>query len=705
MPTSIMPQARRAGGFSLLELLAVLALLAGMSTTLLYKTLSVSMQVTQHNTESAMASADAQLRQFAAWNGRLPCPDTSGDGVENCGAGMQKGSLPYRTLGLAAIGYFTGEQGDQALRYGVYRNPTANADLGVKAERFKPTNADGTAYDFDNKNALDFCSALDNAAEVSANITNYLHATAPNGSSSAMAYMLASPGAADADNDSVRHDGWNSTSDTGFNAHQTPVSALYDDTTRGRGLAEMYHLLHCSTAQQTLHLAANAIALEEENIAFAESNAESAAQGVMMNAVGSAITAWSMAQTAATIEGAIEVQGISIGLLAAAEAACAIPPFAGCPLVPVYITAVSAAGNGLGLSIASMILSGTSLGLQITSTVLYDNIANKAGVPDTVDSSLGITQSDLNDAETDANTANNEAQSAESAYSQAWSQYQAGPLEDANNSRTALENKISQLSPDSSDEIAIYNGLYGFPRPEDIDPDAPPDKDDVILGVEPAIDVWQGSKADAARMADVDLADEDGNSIDLAADAAAAGNKANNRIDEVRQYLITAAEKDCSDTNNCPRRVDLINAFDAHVNAYQTEREAFYVTEALKAEAEAKREEADKADDVEGALRCAFESNQDYDPETNSCKAGAPGSGATEAGNNSAICDSNSDKYNAKSCEALQESQNANPVCETGSKYYDADKCAALGTSPEPLTLFSGMDDLVKRLDSKGTVK
>lgn len=701
MPQFSMAQTRHCRGFSLLELLAVLALLTGLVSALLYKTLDVSVQVTQQNTETALAAADEQLRQFAAWNGRLPCPDTTGNGIENCSGGGQKGKLPYRTLGLAAVGYTMGEQGSRAMIYGVYRNEVADADLAVTAERFKPTNADATAYDLGNENTLDFCSALEYASELAQN-DNYLHISDTNDTAVAMAYMLASPGASNADGDinDDRYDGLNSTSSTGFNAPQTPVSANYDDITQGRGLAELYELLHCEISQRSLNLSANAIALEEENIAFAESNQESADQGVLMNAVGSALTAWSMGQAVAELSGAIEVQTISASLLATATATCAVPPFVGCALVPVYTGAVAAAGTGVTLSGTAVGLSGTALGLQITSTALYATIADKAGVPPTFEGELGITQAMVDGAEDDFDQASASALAAESAYLEAYAQYLAGPKAATDVSRAALENEINKLSGDLQDDA--FDDLYGFPRQEDLDPDDPPDESDVIIGVEPAIDAWLSTAASAEQMGGVDLVDEDGNpftdedgnAVDLEADAEAAESSANDRIAEVRQSL----EDTCSNSP-CP----LLTVFDTHVDAYIAEREAWYEVEAQRAKAEAARTKADSAYDAYGALDCAFNSNSDYDTKTNSCTAGAPGSSAGSADQD--FCDASSDAYDEGSCAAWQDAQNSNPVCEEGGEHYDADVCAAVGERAEKITMFSGMDNLVQQLDSKGTVR
>lgn len=685
MPHSALAQTRHCRGFSLLELAAVLALLSGLVFALLYKTSDVSIQTALQSTDSALKAADEQLRQFAAWNGRLPCPDTDGDGLEDCGGGAQKGDLPYRTLKLAAIGYEVGEQGGRSLRYGVYRNAAADADLAVRDERFKPTNADETAYDLGNENSLDLCTALASAAK-SAQNNAYLHIAYTDGARAGMAYMLASPGVADADSDGDRYDGLNSTSATGFNAPQTPVSTAYDDTTQGRGLTELYELLHCQVSQRSLNLAANAIALEEENIAFAESNKDSADEGVMMNAVGSALTAWSMAQAAAELSGAMEVQSISAGLLATATATCAIPPFAGCALVPVYTAAVAAAGTGVTLSGIAVGLSGAALGLQISSTVLYSKIAKKAGAPETASGGSGITLERVDSALTASEQSQLSAQTAQDAYMAALAAYLAGPLAEAQISRDALETEIGNLSGAQRDKA--LDDLYGFPRREDLDPENPPDESSIILGVEPSIDAWFESEAIVKQMAeagdfkpvDADgnpIKDEDGNAVDLGASAGAARETAEQRIAEVRQSLVSAG---CGGSTPCP----LATAYDTHVDAYTKAREAWNEVDKLRVAAETADKKAKGDRDAYGALNCAFNFNMDYDASTSSCKAGAPGSGAL---NDSikVLCDPSSEAYDAVSCAAVK----ANPD----------------STNPDPLTIFSGMDDLVRTLDSKGTVQ
>lgn len=676
MPHRTLAHTRNCRGFSLLELAAVLALLSGLVFALLYKTSDVSIQTTLQSTDSALRAADEQVRQFAVWNGRLPCPDTDGNGLEDCGGGTQKGYLPYRTLGLAVIGYEAGEQGSRALRYGVYR-AAADSDLAVRGDRFKPTNADGTAYNLGNENSLDFCSALASAAGNAQN-NAYLHIAYTNGARSAMAYMLASPGVADADSDGDRYDGLNGSSAAGFNAPLTPVSTAYDDTTRGRGLNELYELLHCQVSQRSLNLAANAIALEEENIAFAQSNKDSADEGVVMNAVGSGLAAWSMAQAGAELAGAIEVQAVSAGLLAAATATCAIPPFIGCALVPVYTAAVASAGTGIGLAGTALGLSGAALGLQIASTVLYADIAAKAGAPGTASGGSGITQERIDSALSAAEQSQLSAFTAQNTYTAALVAYQAGPQAEAQASRDALETEIGNLSGQQKDQA--LDDLYGFPRPEDLDPENPPDESSITLGVEPLIDAWFESQATANNVVqteDFTLVDGDGNPVDLGASADEARETAEDRIEEVRQSLVDAAG--CVDSAPCP----LATAYDTHVERYKASREAWNELDKLRVAADAAAQKAEADRDVYGALNCASQ-GEDYDSTLNICKAGTPGSSGLNEGI-AALCDPLSEAYNAESCAAVQAGSDP--------------------SNPDPLTLFSGMDDLVRTLDSRGTVQ
>jgi prepilin-type N-terminal cleavage/methylation domain-containing protein len=96
------------------------------------------------------------IEGYLAANGRCPCPDTDGDGLEDrnetvpgwpwwdtCGAGdIYEGGLPYRTIGLSS----GQDSWGTALRYAVYDNSTKTNStyLCEMLERFVRRAYDGT---------------------------------------------------------------------------------------------------------------------------------------------------------------------------------------------------------------------------------------------------------------------------------------------------------------------------------------------------------------------------------------------------------------------------------------------------------------------------------------------------------------------------------------------------------------------------------
>ncbi len=122
-------------GFSLIELSVAIAIM-GLLTWAVGGAYGNSTR--QGARDAAVAQGETMrdlIRSFALVNRRLPCPDTSGSGWENC-AGGELGWLPYSTLGLDIPSPTT------RAAYGVYRNAAINADLAVVAER--TGNAAGT---------------------------------------------------------------------------------------------------------------------------------------------------------------------------------------------------------------------------------------------------------------------------------------------------------------------------------------------------------------------------------------------------------------------------------------------------------------------------------------------------------------------------------------------------------------------------------
>lgn len=146
-------------GLSMLEVTMVLVIASLMSWAVF------SAYVTfDRDRERAMAKATAQqmqtaLRAFAMRHGRLPCPDTAGNGYETagCPAATQVGGYPYLSVGLDLPPQL------QQVRYAVFRranaNPADDADLAVALER--TGDEPGDVHHLD---VTDLVAALNNAS-------------------------------------------------------------------------------------------------------------------------------------------------------------------------------------------------------------------------------------------------------------------------------------------------------------------------------------------------------------------------------------------------------------------------------------------------------------------------------------------------------------------------------------------------------------
>lgn len=124
-------------GISMIEFAVVLVVL-GMLTWTVSSAYLNSAQVRERDlAQQTAATLQQVIRAFALTNGRLPCPDTLGNGWENltgsaCTTGTDAGWFPYRSLGLDVP-----EPRLRAL-YAVYRNPattSGDADLAIRTER------------------------------------------------------------------------------------------------------------------------------------------------------------------------------------------------------------------------------------------------------------------------------------------------------------------------------------------------------------------------------------------------------------------------------------------------------------------------------------------------------------------------------------------------------------------------------------------
>lgn len=226
--------------------IAVIGLLAGAGLGVWR---SASERLDELRAESFLKVVQQALLGFAHTSYRLPCPDTTGDGYENCNSG-RSGRVPFYTLGMELGGNVSNVGNSyENLLYGVYRAANANgsddADLTQLIERTNdaaPTSgSEIAAPDLD-----DFRRALMNAAnDPLSPRTNEVHVTGDGSTTGAancstnqvtnLAFILISGGARDRDGDNNVFDGQNATwqaNGGGSLCAGSPLlrlSATYDD--------------------------------------------------------------------------------------------------------------------------------------------------------------------------------------------------------------------------------------------------------------------------------------------------------------------------------------------------------------------------------------------------------------------------------------------------------------------------------------------
>lgn len=230
----------RQQGYSLLELSLALAVMGALALAAVLLAPRFTGVLHQHIQQSALSIADHALTGFALAHSRLPCPDTNGDGNEDCGVANMIGTLPWRTLGVAAP---LRNGRDIALRYGVYRkasgSPAADADLAVLKNRYLPF-VPATVIAPSHSNGLDFCTAL-RVAALAPGGAAFTHL----GAGDNIAYAIADPGVLDADGVNGLLDGKNGQAGKGFERPSRAASSVYDDAVVAVGFNELSARLGC----------------------------------------------------------------------------------------------------------------------------------------------------------------------------------------------------------------------------------------------------------------------------------------------------------------------------------------------------------------------------------------------------------------------------------------------------------------------------
>lgn len=228
-------QHRKQSGFTLLEMAVVMAVI-GFIAVLVPKLVSdVATMQTTAKSESPQAVGEAALVGFAVANHRLPCPDSTGDGEEDCGGSMRRGKLPYRSLGLPAP---VRNSAGFELEYAVTRSGVA--DLTVLADGFAPDLPEDEGNPTSTvKNGLDFCQSLRDLGAAAASLTE------PSTGGVAVPFVLADPGSVDADRDGALFDQKNTGGSLAFESVEQPRSDRYDDTVHAMSFPVLLGQLDC----------------------------------------------------------------------------------------------------------------------------------------------------------------------------------------------------------------------------------------------------------------------------------------------------------------------------------------------------------------------------------------------------------------------------------------------------------------------------
>lgn len=386
------PTARRARGFGLLQVLLLIAVMAGLASMGYLQWRARTVVDSSRQERQALTQADKAIIAFATVANRLPCPDTNRDGLEDCGAAAdQKGWLPSATLRLAGVdpGVDVGQ-----LRYLVQRGAGANS-LTVLTDAWRPLGYDdagqtffavrGGAYPTDILTLTDLCQRLETARTTPLGPALAQVNAAP---ARTVAYALAHPGTNDADGDGDLFDGANSNSAANANQMEDPARrpllALYNDLVLERTFASLQSDLQCQPLIDSINTVALGHDVADQVADMRADNIESARRAVAFSSLAAIMTALEI--VLAVAEGISDAGNAAVDWAACAASLGLAVNF--CAAAPQHTAAIALAGGVVYANIAAVALNAVAAGIAGTALTLADDTATAADVCPPMDQTL-----------------------------------------------------------------------------------------------------------------------------------------------------------------------------------------------------------------------------------------------------------------------------------------------------------------------------
>ncbi len=374
-------------GFSLIDMSILMVLIGGLIVIAIGIVPQYLQKKSLEESKQAIAKADLAVRGFAVSHGRLPCPATNAGGFEDCTVSV--GTLPWKTLDLASA---SKDSQFTSLRYGVYNNAAANANLTVLQNDFVPA-VPSTVTTPVNLNGLDFCQSLKNAAGAAfsvASVNTGLGASQRN-----VAYALAASGFANADALGTAFDGLNGGATLAFGQVNQVRSQNYDDLVLVRDFNTLYDSLACGHVIDSLSVMSEIVDFSDVVLGNAIEARDNLIFSVVLDTIGAGLAAAGVALAGIALGAAIAALTAASAALSGAIASCVV--LVGCGFIPGYTAAVVAGAIAVGLAGVSVGLNAAASFAAIAQLVLRGIALNAANIQvGTATTNLGVTGAWIN---------------------------------------------------------------------------------------------------------------------------------------------------------------------------------------------------------------------------------------------------------------------------------------------------------------------